>query len=313
MRALGHWSLLSSLRLLLLICVVAGAARVYVAAEKPLNYDEYWHILVAQQDTREGLAREWRSNAHPPLYYWLLRLLVSLARGPLVDRSISLLAGVLAVLVIGQILVKVAKDPMVAPLGAFAFALAPSAVLISSEVRSYMLCTLFLLVAFRQYVGLVKGPPSFRALVIFSGASCLALMSHYFTVFFLAAGLAAAVWVAATRLSAGEGLGELDRWGGAALAAALPILGVGYISLSRSLAQHGRTAKAFVRLLLSPGIRRIPSSLCHRRHVERFQLVRTGRGRDIGCGCRVRAVLGAIGRRAHLLVTAETASAERGS
>lgn len=226
MRSLGHWSLLSSLRLLLLVCVVAGAARVYVAAEKPLNYDEYWHIFVAQQDTREGLAREWRSNAHPPLYYWLLRLLVSLARGPVVDRSISLLAGVLAVLVIGQILAKVAKDPVVAPLGAFAFALAPSAVLISSEVRSYMLCTLFLLVAFSQYVGLVKGPPSFRALVIFSGASCLALMSHYFTIFFLAAGLAAAVWMAATRLSAGEGPGGLDRWGGAALAAALPILGV---------------------------------------------------------------------------------------
>lgn len=214
MRSLGHWSLLSSLRLLLLVCVVAGAARVYVAAEKPLNYDEYWHIFVAQQDTREGLAREWRSNAHPPLYYWLLRLLVSLARGPLVDRSISLLAGVLAVLVIGQILAKVAKDPVVAPLGAFAFALAPSAVLISSEVRSYMLCTLFLLVAFSQYVGLVKGPPSFRALVIFSGASCLALMSHYFTIFFLAAGLAAAVWMAARleRDPAGLTGGAVLRW-----------------------------------------------------------------------------------------------------
>ena len=220
-----HRSVPSSIRLLLLICLVAGAARVYVPTQKPLNYDEYWHVFIAQQDTREGLAREWRNNAHPPLYYWLLRIPISLARGPLLDRSISLLAGILAVLVMGQILTKIAKDPAIAPLGAFAFALAPSALLISSEVRSYMLCTFFLLLAFSQYVSLVKERPSFRTLVVFSGASCLALLSHYFAIFFLAAGLAVGVYVAATRLLAGEGIAALATWAAAGLAAAFPILG----------------------------------------------------------------------------------------
>jgi hypothetical protein len=224
--SLSRWRI-SPLHLLLFICVVAGAVRIYLVADRPLNYDEYWHLFIAQQDTREGLAREWRLSGHPPLYYWLLRIPVSLARGPLLDRSISLLAGVLAVWVIGRILAKMAKDTMVAPLGAFAFALAPSAVFISSEVRSYMLCTLFLLVAFGEYVRLVEGPPSFQGLAIFSGASCLALVSHYFTVFFLAAALAVAVWIAAARLSAGKRHALRGRWVAAAAAAALPILGVG--------------------------------------------------------------------------------------
>jgi hypothetical protein len=51
-------------------------------------------------------------------------------------------------------------------------------------------------------------------------------MSHYFAIFFLAAALAAAVWVSATQLSSGEKLGGLDRWRVATAIATLPILGV---------------------------------------------------------------------------------------
>ncbi|MGH2778940.1 MAG: hypothetical protein ACRDJB_09860, partial [Actinomycetota bacterium] len=83
-----------SLRILLLISLLAAIPRLYVAAIQPLNYDEHWHVFIAQQDTRAGLAAEWRSNAHPPLYFWLLTLPVSLGRTPLLDRSLSLLAGV---------------------------------------------------------------------------------------------------------------------------------------------------------------------------------------------------------------------------
>ena len=185
--------------LLISLFILAAVPRLYVAANQPLNYDEHWHVFVAQQDTPKGFADEWRNNAHPPLFYWLLRLPTSLARNRLLDRSISLLAGVVAVFLLGHIVARITSNPPVSYLAALAFALSPSAVLISSEARSYMLSTFFILLAFAQYLSLVQGHYSIRTAIAFSASSCLALMSHYFAVFFLFACLGALLYTGAGR------------------------------------------------------------------------------------------------------------------
>lgn len=214
-----------SLHLLLLISILAIVPRVYVATTHPLDYDEYWNLFVAQQDTRAGLAAEWRANEHPPLYYWLLKLPLSLGRGRLLDRSLSLLAGVIAVFVLGRIVAQFTSRLTSALLAALAFAFSPTAVVISSQNRSYMLCTLFILLAFSEFLLFLRGHPPLRAAVLFALFSCLALMSHYFTVFFLLACLAALLYVVAIHLVCKrDTLSLVVGWWPSVLVATCPIL-----------------------------------------------------------------------------------------
>lgn len=102
----------------------------------PVNYDEYWLGFGARQDTREALALQWRSTAHPPLYYWLLKLSLLLGANRLVYRLVSLVAGVAAVFGVGLILRRLARNPIVPYLAALTFAFALPAVITSLEVRS---------------------------------------------------------------------------------------------------------------------------------------------------------------------------------
>jgi hypothetical protein len=190
-------------RILLLICLLAAVPRLYFAAMYPLNYDEYWHVFVARQDTRDALAAEWRSTVHPPLYFGLLKLSLLLGSNRLVYRLVSLLAGIAAVFVIGRIVQKLARSPVVPYLAALTFAFAPPAVITSFEARSYMLSSFFMLAAFAFYLPMLDNPSCGR-IFCFSVLCCLALVSNYSAAFFLLACLGSLVYVSALRW-AGEG------------------------------------------------------------------------------------------------------------
>jgi len=133
---------------LLIITALGALPRVYTAATAPLNYDEYWHLFIARQDSRATMAAEWRLNAHPPLYFWPLKVVTSRGTGPLIDGSISLLAALTVVFLVGRIVSQLTSGAWVSTLAAVAVALSPSAIDLSCEIRSYMLCTAFLLFAF---------------------------------------------------------------------------------------------------------------------------------------------------------------------
>jgi 4-amino-4-deoxy-L-arabinose transferase-like glycosyltransferase len=185
---------------LAVICLLAAIPRVYLASTRPLNYDEYWHVFVARQDTRAALSSEWRNTAHPPLYYWLLKLSMAAGWHRLAYRLVSLLAGLAAVLVVWLIGRRLARDPAVPWLAALAFALALPAIVTSFEVRAYMVSALCALGSFACLLSMLddrapRGIPGFAVL------ACLAVLSSYAAAFFVLAALAVLAYASAMTLA----------------------------------------------------------------------------------------------------------------
>src|SRR6185312_2240101 len=75
--------------------------------------------------------------------------------------------------------------PLVQLACAAAFACSVDAIAISDEIRSYQLAIFLVLVAFYAWLEMRSG--SARACIAFAAASCLALLSHYAAIFFVAA------------------------------------------------------------------------------------------------------------------------------
>jgi hypothetical protein len=188
------------LLVLLAICTLAAIPRVYLASTWPLNYDEYWHVFVARQDTRAALSSEWRQTAHPPLYYWLLKLSMAVGWNRLAYRLVSLLAGLAAVLVVWRIGRRLARDRAVPWLAALAFALTVPAIVTSLDVRAYMLSAICALGSFACLLAMLDDRAP-RGITGFSVLACLAVLSSYSAAFFVLAALAALGYASALALA----------------------------------------------------------------------------------------------------------------
>ena len=132
-------------------------------------------------------------NAHPPLFYLLLRPMTWLGSGRLVYRALSIAAAVVATYVVGRIATRVFRTPAVSLLCAFAFGLAVPTAIIACAVRSYMLSVTLVLVAFRLYLDLIdpareRIEPKTR--ILFVVALVGAILSHYSGIFFAGAAVA---------------------------------------------------------------------------------------------------------------------------
>ena len=55
------------------IVLLALVPRLIFGASQYIEYDGYWHVWIAQQDRWANFIREYKANAHPPLYFLLLR------------------------------------------------------------------------------------------------------------------------------------------------------------------------------------------------------------------------------------------------
>jgi hypothetical protein len=175
---------------LLAICALGAAPRLYVAFSNAIEYDGWWHIFIAQQDTWRNFAVEYRFQAHPPLFLLLLKLCMFLfGTTRLAYRATSIAASVASTFLIARIARRVTSHAAVSLLCALSFALSTAAVEIATEVRSYALAILFVLVAYDAFQRLLSAgcEQPLRELSLFSLAATLALLSHYFVVFFLGA------------------------------------------------------------------------------------------------------------------------------
>ena len=121
--------------------------------EHYFTQDNAYHLLLASK-----LNWNWidhiRWDTHPPLYYLLLKCVISLAGGdnPLLLRSVSLFAGILTV-IFGFLLGKdLSKKTSVGLVVAFLLVTAPLLVLQSQNVRNYslLLCIIFALLLLFQ-------------------------------------------------------------------------------------------------------------------------------------------------------------------
>jgi hypothetical protein len=100
--------------LLLTITVASLVPRLVLGSSQFIHYDGYWHVFTATQDRWALFLSEWQIDAHPPLYYLLLRIVGKMGHSHLVYRSLSIIPGVGSVYVIGLIAGKLCRSTTVA-------------------------------------------------------------------------------------------------------------------------------------------------------------------------------------------------------
>ena len=182
---------------LLLISLVAIIPRWRVETGRYIEFDGYWHVWIAQQDRWINFLREYRDNAHPPLFFLLLRVITDFARSPLAYRSISLLTGIVSVWLLGKTAAKITKSLAFAAGAALAYGLALPSIQMSNEVRSYTLAAFMVQISFYFFLDLVgtRQPLSLRPRVLFAVTAALACLTEYDSVFYVvAASLTAAAF-----------------------------------------------------------------------------------------------------------------------
>lgn len=163
-----------------------------LGASQYIEYDGYWHVFIAQQDRWSNFWEDIRVNAHPPLFFLLLKLLLHLGRSRLIYRAISLVTGILSVFSVGWIARKIMRSDFWAWTTALAYGLAMPTIIIACEVRSYMLSALLVLISFSCLLELDSPRDRKHEIVArtwFAVAAILACLSHYYAFFY--AGVAA--------------------------------------------------------------------------------------------------------------------------
>ncbi len=167
---------------LLITSLVGLVIRVEVGRKTFISFDEWQHVFMASSARWSDLTFELQTNAHPPLFFLLLRYIVKLGNVGLY-RLISVASGTGSIIVVGLIARKVIDSPILQLACAAAFALSADAISISAEIRSYQLTVFLCLLAFLFW--LEKVSP--RNCIAFAVCSSLAVSCHYSAVFFLAA------------------------------------------------------------------------------------------------------------------------------
>ncbi|MHC5063522.1 MAG: glycosyltransferase family 39 protein, partial [Planctomycetota bacterium] len=142
-----------------------------------LNPDEGIYYSAVTLESWEGIKQELIGNAHPPLFYLLLRAMGVFGTDFLWLRIPSLIFGCLAIH--GMYLAGKAYAGTLAGLvGALFMALMPSAILQSQIIRPYMILLAFVLYSL-TYLGRYLGGGSRRNLYGYAGFFLLAILTHY--------------------------------------------------------------------------------------------------------------------------------------
>jgi hypothetical protein len=210
---------------LLATAVIAAIPRLSLGSSQFVEYDGYWHVWIAQHDRWANFIWDYRANAHPPLYFLLLRMSFWLGRNQLAYRSVSLIAGLAAVYVLGRTAQKATRSLVWAALAALAYGLAMPSILISNEVRTYMLSALFVQISFYYFLDLtgVEQPASKRPRVIFAVAATLACLTEYYALIYVAAAMLLAFALPIVRRDKAWGKAVLRELATFGLALALPV------------------------------------------------------------------------------------------
>src|SRR6266496_1900406 len=181
--------------LLALISLAALAPRVYLGITQQVDFDGYWHVFIAGQDRWKIFWREYQINPHPLLSYLLLRISLWFGRSALVFRAVPILSGVGSIFIVGKITEKISLWRYTPVIAALAYGFALPSILISIEVRGYMLCVFFVLASFYYFLAILDGHSQWKSRILFAVFALLGINSHYFALFYVfACGLVAAAF-----------------------------------------------------------------------------------------------------------------------
>jgi 4-amino-4-deoxy-L-arabinose transferase-like glycosyltransferase len=174
--------------ILVLIALAAALPRLLLGASQFIEYDGYWHVFIAQQDNWNNFWADIYANAHPPLFFLLLKVALHFGHSLLVYRSLSILTGVASVYLVGRIALKVTASNVRAYQSALAYGLALPGIIVSCEVRSYMLSVFFVLVSFSYLLDIAPQNQA-KSRAGFAAGAILACLSHYFAFFYAGAAI----------------------------------------------------------------------------------------------------------------------------
>lgn len=174
--------------LLAAITIAALIPRLLLGISQFIHYDGYWHVFIATQDRWRLFIFEWKGDAHPPLYYLLLRLVTKLGRSHLIYRSLSIIPGVATVYILGQVAKRLFRNKLLALLAAAAYGFSITIIELTIDVRGYPLALFFLACAFYYFTDfLLTG----KSPVLFGILLSLAIATEYYSVLLLVACIAA--------------------------------------------------------------------------------------------------------------------------
>ncbi len=204
------------------IALLSLIPRLLLGINQYIEYDGYWHVWIAQQDLWARFIREYQSNAHPPLYFLLLRFSFWLGRTNLTYRLVSLLSGTASVYLLGITAMKAMRSPIWAAVAALAYGLSLPGILLSNEVRTYMLSAFLVQISFYYFLDLITEPPptSLRPRIIFAVTAILACLTEYYALIYVGAALLFVLVLCVTRRYWKSLLTELGTF---ALILALPV------------------------------------------------------------------------------------------
>ena len=185
--------------LLFLALVLGAVLRFSQLVQESFWYDEAWSVQTAHSQSLRALLETVGRDVHPPLYFAMLREWVSLfgdSEGAV--RSLSAVFGVLVPLTVYALGRVLSLGGWASLLGAFLYALNTQAIWYSQEARMYSLLSL-LGTLHLTFAALLLRPRCSRRQSSWAAAAwwvtgALCLYSHFFGLFFLAAGGVAIGW-----------------------------------------------------------------------------------------------------------------------
>jgi len=173
-------------RILVLLAAASLVPRLVLGAVMPIGFDGWWHLFVSTQDNWLMFFLEWRGVAHPPILSLLLRFLALFGHSPLLLRSAGILSGAATSIVVGLIGAKIYRHKVTALLAAAAYSFAWNIIEMNCDLRGYPFALLFLTAAFYYWLDWYAEPANTRSMLLFSAASCLAMLSEFYVLFLLA-------------------------------------------------------------------------------------------------------------------------------
>jgi mannosyltransferase len=167
------------------ILLLAFLLRVAYLDGQSMWWDEAFSVTISNMDLQSLLAEVLADRVHPPLYYLVLRVWLTLGQGEFVVRALSAFLGVLGVASLFPMATLV-DDRRLGAVSAFALAISPMHIWYSQEARMYSLVVFLTVLANYFFARLLRSQG--RATWFGYGiTTLLAVHTHYLALFVILA------------------------------------------------------------------------------------------------------------------------------
>jgi hypothetical protein len=176
--------------------VLAGVAllglipAIYFSGLRRIEYDAFRELFIATQDRWRDFVEEGRAGAHPLFFHLIMRGVYHLGHSHLIYRMPCMLATVGTAFLIGISVRRISGNALFAVLATWASAFSGMTIEMAISMRSYPIAVFFIVLSFYYLLKaweLPEGREAWKSCSVCSVALSLAILTEYFSVFYLAA------------------------------------------------------------------------------------------------------------------------------